>query len=40
MNERLPHLGTCKLMKASLLGTIFNLCKKSKYRGVMLCLKK
>ena len=38
MNERLPYLGTCRMMKASTLGAILKLTKNSRYSGMALCV--
>ena len=38
MNERLKHLGTCRMMKASTLGAILKLTKNSRYSGMALCV--
>ena len=36
--SKLTHLGTCRMMKASTLGAILKLTKKSRYSGMALCV--
>ena len=36
--SKLTHLGTCRMMKASTLGAILKLTKKSRYSGMSLCV--
>lgn len=36
--SKLTHLGTCRIMKASTLGAILKLTKKSRYSGTALCV--
>ena len=36
--NKLTHLGTCRMMKASTLGVILKLTKNSRYSGMALCV--